>query len=201
MSALKITIVLDILDPSGQSLHPVTGRSGTIWGYAQYCPKRGTTCMRMSLEQFREAKKDLFETSRRYYYPVPDVEVEEVPEEVDLEQVFVPESDPDKKLICTGLVAPFPGMPIYEWAKEPSEDGAPEQTEPAEPTEPVPTEPVTPAQEPGTPHTEESLGALAFFALSKIAKDMGIDPAAVRAEHGAGAGPLRKAIMAKQSGQ
>jgi hypothetical protein len=73
----KITVVLDYVDTSGEALFPVSGRSGRVWAYAQFCPKRGNYCVRMTPEEFREARADLFTAKRNTYYPIPDFEIED----------------------------------------------------------------------------------------------------------------------------
>jgi hypothetical protein len=76
MPRIKLTFVLEFLDQPTESIYPVTGRSGNCYGYASICPKRGTYCLRLDEETYRAARADLFAVGRRFYYPIPDVEVE-----------------------------------------------------------------------------------------------------------------------------
>lgn len=72
----KITVVIEFRETGGGGIWPVSGRSGTVWGYASQCPKRGTFCLRMPLEEFQKCRDDIFNARHKFYYPIPDVEVE-----------------------------------------------------------------------------------------------------------------------------
>jgi len=75
---IKITWVIEFIEHPSDSIYPVTGRSGQVYGYAMLCPKRGTYCLRMSDQQFQECRHDIFGIGRRWYYPVPAIEIEVV---------------------------------------------------------------------------------------------------------------------------
>lgn len=81
MAKVQITFVLEFLEQPTESIYPVTGRSGNCYGYASLCPKRGTYCLRMNEATFRAARSDLFTVGRRFYYPIPDVEIEVIEEQ------------------------------------------------------------------------------------------------------------------------
>lgn len=62
-------------EPPSESIYPINGRSGHLYGYATYDPERGKFCLKMTDEEFQAAKGDIFSAQRRWYYPVPEVEI------------------------------------------------------------------------------------------------------------------------------
>ena len=81
---MKATVVIEFKETGGGEIWPVEGRSGVIYGYAIRCPKRGTFCLRMALEQFRKCREDIFHGKKISYPPIPDIEIEDdvIPAEV-----------------------------------------------------------------------------------------------------------------------
>jgi hypothetical protein len=71
----KIQVVIEAHEATNFAVHPISGRSGKTYGHATYDPKRGAMCLRMSLEEWREAKHDLCTSRHRFYPLIFDVEV------------------------------------------------------------------------------------------------------------------------------
>jgi len=107
MPKVKITWIVEFMDQPAESIYPVTGRSGNTYGYAQFCPKRGTYCLRMTEQQFTEARQDIFGIGRRFYYPVPAVEVEVVEEVVAPKEVIVEQKAEPTQEVVAPVVAPI----------------------------------------------------------------------------------------------
>lgn len=72
---MNIIVVIDFPEAPGDLL-PVVGRNGMDIGLAFRCPKRGTMCLRLPLEEFRKVRHELFEVKRNGQFPVPDIEIE-----------------------------------------------------------------------------------------------------------------------------
>lgn len=71
----KINIVIEVHEATAFVVHPVQGRSGKTYGQATYDSGRGCMAMRMSLEEWGEAKEDLCLARHRFYPLKFDVEV------------------------------------------------------------------------------------------------------------------------------
>lgn len=81
----NINVIIEVHEATAFTVHPVSGRSGKIYGHAIYDPSRGCMCLRMTLEEWRAAKEDLC-LSRHRFYPLKwDVEVEETAPAEDVE--------------------------------------------------------------------------------------------------------------------
>jgi hypothetical protein len=74
----KINVVIEVHEATSFTVHTITGRSGKVYGHAVIDPTRGgAMCLRMTLEEWREAKEDIC-LSRHKFYPLKwDVEVAE----------------------------------------------------------------------------------------------------------------------------
>lgn len=83
MTTPKITIVIEVHEASGQPVHAIVGSSGKVYGHATKDAKTGRMCMRMSLEEWRGAKKDICLSRHRYYPLLWDIEIEERPVEAE----------------------------------------------------------------------------------------------------------------------
>jgi hypothetical protein len=72
---LILTYFLEFPEQPSETIYPVCGRSGHIYGYASYNPARGKYALEMTEAQFEAAKQDIFSCGKRYYYPVPALEI------------------------------------------------------------------------------------------------------------------------------
>lgn len=137
MSSPKIIIVLEFTETGGGEIWPVEGRSGTIYGYATRCSKRGTFCLRMPLEQFRKCRDDIFNGRKKFFFPVPDVEIEEVADVAHVENVQTP-------FVEIAPEADIPGGEVLEEIS--NQEAAALDEAPSAPVQPVVESPKAPAK-------------------------------------------------------
>lgn len=101
----KINIIIEPHEASVFPVHPITGRSGKVYGHATFDTKRGCLAFRMTLEEWRAAKDDIC-LSRHKFYPLKwDVEVEVVEEE---QSEAVSDADLPAHVLAGAESAPVP---------------------------------------------------------------------------------------------
>jgi hypothetical protein len=74
----KMNVVIEVQDATAFAVHPVVGRSGKTYGVAVYCPKRGCMALRLDLDEWRHARKDICTALHRFYPFVIDFEEAEL---------------------------------------------------------------------------------------------------------------------------
>lgn len=94
-SMSKINVVIEVQDATAFSVHPVVGRSGRTYGMAVYCGRRGCMALRMSVEDWRQAREDICTARHRFYPFVIDFEEEE-PVGVKVDVAKAPKKKPVK---------------------------------------------------------------------------------------------------------
>lgn len=78
MTISKISVIIEVLEAASLTVHNIIGYSGKDYGCATMDARRGSMCLRMSLEAWREAKNDICRARHRFYPLIFDFEMEDV---------------------------------------------------------------------------------------------------------------------------